>query len=79
MIMAIASNRGVQFSDDKITVYTQVFGLLEGKMIELPQYSERLEYTGSEVDAIYNQLDDPIEIGESFMTEFSKFLEIVLL
>ena len=79
MIMAIAPNRGVQFSDDKITVYTQVFGLVEGELLELREYSKKIEYTRLEVDAIYNQLDDPIEIGESFMTEFSKLLETVLL
>ena len=80
MIRAITPQNGVHFSDEGITVYVQVYGILEdGSLFQLPQYSEKISYTKEEVDGMYLQYNNPLYPSESFMGEFNKMLESILL
>ena len=80
MIRAITPHNGVHFSDEGVTVYVQVYGILEdGSLFQLPQYSEKISYTKEEVDGMYLQYNNPLYPSESFMGEFNKMLESILL
>jgi hypothetical protein len=80
MIRAITPIDGVHFSDDKISVFVQVYGILEDEsLFPLPQYSEKISYTKEEVDGMYLQYNNPLEPSESFIGEFNKMLTSILL
>jgi hypothetical protein len=92
MIRAINPKNGVQFSDESVTIYIQVHGLIlenytdekgventREKIFELPQYAERIVYSKEEVDYLFSQIKNPIDVDESFFGELNNLIEISLL
>ena len=80
MLRVINPNDGVHFSDDKISVFIQVFGILEdGSLFQLPQYSEKVVYSRQQVDGMFSQYNNSIESSESFIDEFNTMLKSILL
>lgn len=80
MIRAITPQNGVHFSDEGITVYVQVYGVLEnGSLLPLPQYSEKAVYSKEQVDGMFSQYNNSIESSESFIDEFNAMLTSILL
>ena len=80
MIRAINPKNGVHFSDEEITVYIQVYGILEdGSLFQLPQYSEKVVYSRQQVDGMFSQYNNSIESSESFIDEFNTMLKSILL
>lgn len=80
MIRAITPHNGVHFSDEGVTVYVQVYGILEdGSLFQLPQYSEKVVYSRQQVDGMFSQYDNSIDSNESFIDEFNTMLKSILL
>ena len=92
IIRAIPSNGGVQFSDDSLTVYVVVYGLntetytdengdeqTRDNLFKLPQFSEKIVYSKAEVNNLYEQIGNPIELGEDFIGELNTLVSIALL
>ena len=92
IIRAIAPNNGVQFSDEKLTIYVVTYGLIledytdengetqtKEKIFNLPQYSEQIIYSKEEVDYLFSQIKNPIDVDESFFGELNNLIETSLL
>jgi len=92
IIRAIPSNGGVQFSDDTLTIYVVVYGITvenytdekgvaqtRDKPFKLPQFSEKLVYTKTEVNALFSKIGNPIETNEDFIGELNNLIETALL
>ena len=80
IVRAIPSTGGVQFSDDTLTVYVVVYGITEeGELFNLPQFSEKITYTKDEVNYLFDQIGNPIEIGEDFIGELNTLISTALL
>ena len=80
IVRAIPSKGGVQFSDNDLTVYVVVYGINEeGELFNLPQFSEKIIYTKNEVNYLFDQIGNPIEIGEDFIGELNSLISIALL
>ena len=92
IIRAVPSKGGVQFSDDTLTIYIVVYGLTieeytdengdiqtKDKPFKLPQFSEKLVYTKTEVNALFSKIGNPIETNKDFIGELNKLIETALL
>ena len=92
MIRTINPKNGVQFSDESVTIYIQVHGLIlenytdekgvestREKIFELPQYSERVIYKKEKIDYIFKQVNNPITTEENFIDELNNILKTILL
>lgn len=80
IVRAIPSKGGVQFSDDTLTVYVVVYGITEeGELFNLPQFSEKLVYSKEKVNYLFDQIGNPIEIGEDFIGELNTLISTALL
>jgi len=92
IIRAVPSKGGVQISDDTLTIYIVVYGLTieeytdengvaqtRDKPFKLSQFSEKLVYTKTEVNALFSQIGNPIETNEDFIDELNKLIETALL
>ena len=92
IIRAVPSKGGVQFSDDTLTVYVVVYGVetetytdengeeqTQDRLFNLPQFSEKITYTKDEVNYLFTQIGNPIEIGEDFIGELNSLISIALL
>lgn len=92
MIRVINPNRGVQFSDDKVDVYIEVYGQIfetqideNGNEIEVEilkpftSFGNHSTYKVEEIDAFFKQLNNPLYPSESFMNELNSMLLQILL
>ena len=92
IVRAVPSKGGVQISDDTLTIYIVAYALTieeytdengvaqtRDKPFKLSQFSEKLVYTKTEVNALFSQIGNPIETNEDFIDELNKIIETALL